>query len=309
MKLHKLVQLYTRLGTLDTSPARSEIDTLVHQLTVFKDGANDEYLFQLDKLIGVLDDIKQEIKQAEEEVTYVRSLVTEDISSASAKFFADNYQEELICRDPDRVREIRQLYIPNGVLDYVTNSIDLYTDWRYPGLEIGCRDGEMTRYLVALDPLYIVDEHQIFLDSTLSKQTPEYRAKLRPYLLRKHNLSMLPKNQLGFVFSWNYFNYITLETTKHYLAQVFDLLRPGGTFMFSYNNAELPDAASYADSYYMSYMPKHLLVAASTAAGFEVTSSTDFEPAVSWIELRKPGTLTSIKAHPVLGEIKFASPL
>jgi hypothetical protein len=39
--------------------------------------------------------------------------------------------------------------------------------------------------------------------------------------------------------------------------------------------------------------------------GFDVIQCFDFVPSTSWIELRKPGVLTTVKAHQALGEIKF----
>jgi hypothetical protein len=39
--------------------------------------------------------------------------------------------------------------------------------------------------------------------------------------------------------------------------------------------------------------------------GFEVVSSADYLPSTSWIEIRKAGTLSTVKAHQVLGEIKY----
>ena len=70
----------------------------------------------------------------------------------------------------------------------------------------------------------------------------------------------------------------------------------------------MPASAAYADSYFMSYVPKSLLIPMCEQLGFEIISSTDLEPAVSWVEIRKPGELQMIKAHQVLGEIKWVNP-
>jgi hypothetical protein len=110
------------------------------------------------------------------------------------------------------------------------------------------------------------------------------------------------------VFSWNFFNYLTLANIESYLKQTYELLRPGGVIMFSYNNCDMPAPAAYADSYFMSYAPKSLLLPICERLGYELVSSTDLEPAVSWLELRKPGELKLIKAHQVLGEIKYVNP-
>jgi SAM-dependent methyltransferase len=106
------------------------------------------------------------------------------------------------------------------------------------------------------------------------------------------------------VFSWNHFNYKTLDSIKKVLRQVYNLLRPGGVFMFSYNNGDLPDGAAYAENYFMSYVPRSMLIPVCQQLGFEITYAQDYEPAVSWLELKKPGELFTVKGHQALGIIK-----
>jgi hypothetical protein len=36
---------------------------------------------------------------------------------------------------------------------------------------------------------------------------------------------------------------------------------------------------------------------------FEILLSKDYEPAVSWLEIRKPGELSTVKGHQALGVI------
>jgi hypothetical protein len=74
--------------------------------------------------------------------------------------------------------------------------------------------------------------------------------------------------------------------------------------MFTYNNADLAASAGLCDSYFMSYVPKSMLVPLAESLGYIVTKTFDFEPSTSWIELQKPGELKTVKAHQALGEIK-----
>ena len=74
--------------------------------------------------------------------------------------------------------------------------------------------------------------------------------------------------------------------------------------MFSYNNAEHHMNAAYVEEGFMSWMPRGLLIQLVTQLGFEIINAPDYQPAVSWLEIRKPGELKTIKAHQVLGEIK-----
>ena len=110
------------------------------------------------------------------------------------------------------------------------------------------------------------------------------------------------QEQFGFVFSYNYFNYRSIQGFKDYLSEIFKLLRPGGVMMFTYNNADLPQAAAYAENYFMSYMPKGLLIPLCRSLGFDMIADYDFST-LSWLEIKKPGELKTIKAHQALARI------
>lgn len=309
MKLHDIIELRESLkDALPTDKINKELDSIIENLGLIQARYDEDYSYRIGEVIKTVNEIKFSLQVPLDRLDDVNDIIRQDLEQVTEKFLAPDYQNELRYANPDRMREIRTLYIPTGINEIIEQAIDLYVDWRTPGLEIGCRDGEYTKKLVSCDPLYITDIHQDFLDSTLSKFPEEYQRRLRPYLIDNMNLSMLPKNQFGFVFSWNFFNYLSLASIDRYLVQIFELLRPGGTFMFSYNNADMPAPAAYADSYFMSYAPKSQLIPLCIAHGFEIASSTDLNPAVSWLELRKPGELKTIKAHQVLGEIKYVNP-
>lgn len=233
---------------------------------------------------------------------YLR-FVDKEINIYSQKLYGSNYQLEEKYGSPDDIRNYRQVFIADDVKSVVTQRILLHTDWKYPALEIGCRDGEWTKHLVAADPLYIVDRHREFLTSAAEQFPEEYQRRLRAYYLDKHNLLMLPRNQFGFIFSWSYFNYVGMDTIKQYLQQMFLLLRPGGVCMFSYNNGETPVGASLAENLFQAYMPRSILESLAQSLGFEIYQATDLDGGTSWIELKKPGVLNTIKTHQVLGEI------
>jgi hypothetical protein len=120
-----------------------------------------------------------------------------------------------------------------------------------------------------------------------------------------YKIDNLPKNQFGLIFSYNFFNYLSIDSIKQLLIQSMSWLRPGGTIVLTYNNADLPAAASYAENYFMTYVPESILVPLAESIGFETVFSYNSEPAFSILELRKPGQLTSIKAGQTAGEIKF----
>lgn len=305
MKLSELVDLRERLKkAFYLDPVLASIDNLRLNLSLVNQNVDENYSEQLDLLIKDYRDIRTEVHKPSGRVQEIIDAINKEISSKSSHFFLNNYEDELNYEDPDNIRRVRVMYIPVQVQQEIESRIGLYSNWKYPGLELGCRDGEWTKFLVASDPLYIADAHQDFLDSTIKEYAPEFQRRVRPYLIRNNEYGVLPQSQFNFVFSWNHFNYKTLETTKQALKQVYNLLRPGGICMFSYNNGDIPAGAAYAETYFMSYMPKSLLIPMCQSLGYEVVYQQDHEPAVSWLELRKPGELSTIKGHQAMGIIK-----
>jgi SAM-dependent methyltransferase len=235
--------------------------------------------------------------------------INRDIQQESQKFYTDNYNLEIQVEAEaiDIIRKVRVMSLSESLKQTIINRLQFHSTWKYPALEIGCRDGEWTQYLVASDPLYITDQYRDFLISAVENFTPEYQQRVRSYHVRDANFDSLPTGQFGFIFCWNFLNYRSLDTVKEYLKSVKELLRPGGIFMFSYNNGDIHEQAGYAEGFWMSYLPKSMLIPMCESIGLEVVYSNDVRgegTAISWIEVKKPGTLETVKAHQVLGEIK-----
>ena len=73
--------------------------------------------------------------------------------------------------------------------------------------------------------------------------------------------------------------------------------------MFTYNNCNLPYAVRNVENNWASYVPKTKLLSIIKQTGFEVIESFDAYENVSWLEIKKPGTLTSLRGGQTLGEI------
>ena len=307
MALHDLVKLKKSL--LEAM----DVNTVVKQLVVLRDNLDTinlhanldvihaEYINQLVKHYGEL--IVQTQFPLEKFKEHIANL-NEEINELGRKLFVGNYEIEEWAGTVEQIRNLRRITINEDIEETIKQRILLHTSWRYPALEIGCRDGEWTQYLVAADPLYILDKNQEFLESTSSRFTEAYQNRLRKYKMIDHDLSMLPQGQFSFIFSWAHFNYVSLDTMHQFLKQAYSVLRPGGVFMFSYNDGDTPAGAGIAESFSQTYMPKSILIPLCCSLGFEISNEYDYDAITSWLEIKKPGTLHSIKAHQVLGEIR-----
>lgn len=307
MNLHQLVTLRNQLHrAYDTSLIKQEIDSNRTRLT---DLINDTDENLTAKILNIeaqnmhlythLDDISKQVSNLLEEIQ-------NQIDQLATKLFSDNYELELTCDLIEKVRNVRKITSNESFELALRQRINLYSNWQYPALEIGCRDGEWTKYLVASDPLYIADSFDEFLVSAIQQFPELYQGRVRRYkIVENCKIKDLPANQFGFIFSFNYFNYLSLDSIKQYLNQAMTWLRPGGKIVFTYNNADLPAAAAYAENFFMTYVPKSILQPMAESIGFETAYTYDDDPAFSIIEFKKPGILKSIKLTQTMGEMKI----
>ncbi len=308
MSLYDLVSLKKALKeNLDNSQAvvaveelRARANSILTQVPVMT--AKDRQ--QVQDLVAYYTNTLKELNAPIVEIKKKIDFIDNEIYHLTQKLFANNYELETRYGTVDFVRNSRRIHMGKDIERLVEQKILMYTDWRYPSLEIGCRDGEWTKYMVAADPLYIVDRHEEFLDGAVGKFSPEYQRRLRKYHLKNNDLSALPVGQFGFIFSWGYFNYISMDTLKQYLRQMFALLKPGGVVFFSYNDGDTTAGAGMAENFAQTYVPRSLLIPLAESLGFEIINAPDINSNTSWIEIKRPGKLSTVKAHQVLGEIK-----
>lgn len=313
MRLSELVKTRNFLQELSTSAIKTVTEQLDGKLNRIRSlPLHLDYQEDLDHLLDQVDKIEYQLDYIEETIPKMIGKINQELQELTKDFYARGYMINGFygtnSTDVATEREARLLPIEQELYSEVLVKIRGYTDWRYPALEIGPGDGQWTEHLVAADPLYIIDVHKEFIDSTLNKFGFEYRNRIRAYQTGMHvgksdtDLSELPKDQFGFIFAWNVFDYFPLEHIKAFLSQCFDMLRPGGVMMFSYNNCDVPQCAEYVQQGFRSWMPEQLLLATCQSYGFEIISSVSKEM-INWVEIKRPGILKTVKAHQVMGEI------
>jgi len=219
---------------------------------------------------------------------------------------SDNIQyqfDSTLYRTAEFQRKFRQMPIQETTRDIVRSRIGFYLDWRYPALEIGPGDGDWTNLLVSGDPLYLIDYNDESLVKTKSQFNKQYQNRLRCYTNMGYGLNSIPQNQMGLVFSWNVFNFLAFEHIKHYLSEIYNVLRPGGACIFSYNNSERPHSAKRSDDKYMAFTPETVLLKIIRNIGFDDVKSINKDSLLTWVEFKKPGKLTSQRTGQTLGKI------
>jgi hypothetical protein len=215
------------------------------------------------------------------------------------------YQEEMSWETNEYILN-RKLHIDDESNIIMRSRLRSNTDWRIPGMII--RPGRETfiEELVPLDPLYIVDEDIDLITPSMAPFNDVYRARLRPYVINEKDqeiLAKLPNGQFGVIFAYNFFNYKPIELIKQYLAEMYYKLRPGGIVMMTINDCDQSHGVSLAESKMMCYTPKLKIIAMAESAGFDLTFEHTGLGDISWIEIRRPGDITSRRGGQTLAKI------
>jgi SAM-dependent methyltransferase len=292
------------LEAYDTSRIQEEIITLRTQIENVKakvDSMDQQHLDYINNLVEFHNQLIVQVNTPSEDFRNKIREIDDKITEVSHRLFANNYELEERDGGVDNIQN-RRINLRPEVEDIVKQRINMHSSWQYPALEIGCYNGEWTKLLIASDPLYIMDKYPRFLEETNNSFPEQYQRRLRKYPLKDYNFDALPKGQFGFIFSWSHFNYVSLDTMTQVLKSVKTLLRPGGVFMFSYNDGDTPEGAGMAENFAQTYLPQGILVPTCLSLGFEILRSFNELPNTSWLEIKQPGTLKTIKAHQVFGK-------
>ncbi len=186
--------------------------------------------------------------------------------------------------------------------------LKLYTTWQHPGLIFRPVHLTALHEVVALDPMYLVDTHEALLTSTTQKFTERYQQRVRNYIIDDYAadamLDQLPQGQFGLVAAQNFLNFKPIEIINRIVTEVYDLLRPGGAFVFTYNNCDYAGAVRLAERSFTCYTPGRLVKQTAAAAGYVLNYEHNEINGVSIMELGKPGERVSLRGGQTLAVIK-----
>ena len=194
--------------------------------------------------------------------------------------------------------------------NYFVDRVRSYVDWKFPGLQLRPAHGRITDHLKGCDPLYLVDTDKDLFNEVKTMFSKKYQARLRYYTCSdsdNHIMNDLPAGQFGLVVAFDFFNFKPIYIIQRYLESIFKLLRPGGTVIFTYNNCDRYEGVINVENFYACWAPGREVVDICKRIGYEITFSCDQFDHISWLEVRKPGELTSTRGGQTLGKIQSLS--
>lgn len=204
----------------------------------------------------------------------------------------------------------RKLIMSTELENIIESRVGRYCSCCYPALYINPRTKKWIDCMVAADPLYITHSMIHIVKGMIASYNVMYQNRLRLYEIIDRDFKILPQGQFSFVFCWDYLNYLSLKKVEKYIREVWCLLRPGGSFIFSYSNCDMLGTSLQIENKHCAYANSRWLKKLCNEIGYEVSELHDIETGdalrthVSWAEIKKPGTLQSIRKQQALGTVK-----
>jgi SAM-dependent methyltransferase len=260
-------------------------------------------------LISIQADIETGLRRYEEKLRQLRRDTRLLIQQHETKYFADStelYQQNMRSQSASHIYQRSRPLNPDTE-KLLHKRMITYTDWRYPGMVIRPAHCTGIESLVALDPLYLVDTDQDLLNPVTKLFTPEYQRRLRYYVINEYTQQdifwNLPVQQFGVVYALRYFEFKPWEVLQQYLDEIFALLRPGGSFLFSFNDCDYWRAVGITEYRFCCYTPGRLVREHAKKLGYEIMYEHHDGAGTTWLELCKSGTLDSIRGAQTLASI------
>jgi SAM-dependent methyltransferase len=315
MKLSEIVAYANHLDTLsvETAAAQSmcELDKINQIVQASAIQIPDIALALIDNVTQV----KLLLQQYEENLKKLQASVFDLIQQQEPKYFADSTSlyQEMRHETPEHILN-RTSFIDPDTEQILCKKLAARTNWQYPGMAIRPAYSVGLESLVALDPLYLVDTHDDLFSPVRELFTPEYQRRLRYYRIEEYTHKPifwnLPQQQFGFVCAFRYFDFKPWEVLQQYLNEIFELLRPGGTFLFSFNDCDQWKAVGLVEHHFCCYIPGRHIKSHVQDCGYEIVDIYNDSAGTSWMELRKPGILNCIRGgQAVAGIFKKIKPV
>lgn len=232
----------------------------------------------------------------------------EQTESTYYKTSMQSYQADSINETTEYIFS-RKLPVFEEVIDKLVNRIQVHNDWKYAGMIIRPGHEDWINYLVGCDPLYLIDQSEELIEPAVLRFNDQYQRRLRTYVINesmdKPIFDCIPDSQLGICLVWNFFNYKPIEVIEKYLKELYSKLRPGGTLAMTFNNCDRAEGTLLFERHFMSYTPGREVIARAEAIGYLVTYNFKTDSSNTWLELQKPGRLTSIRGGQSLAKILY----
>lgn len=309
MELHDLVALRNQLEPLTANTAKIFADRQLNKIVYWVNEAH-EFSANTQIVLDQINNLSQHFQDIDKNLSDLKQNLNTAIQNSERKMYLDSYKNYKMSANQESVVDLsgsKRLIVNQDDRSLYQSRLGRYSQWQYPGMIIRPGRESFIDLMVSFQPLYLVDHSQYLIDMATDKFNDLYKQRLRQYVIKDFSttpaLDLLPSNQFGLILAYGYFNWRPMELIVDYLEQIHDKLRAGGSVIFTFNNCDYPEAVKLAANQGASYVPGRALKEAIISLDYEIEYEYTNQAAVTWLELKKPGKLSSIKAAPTLAKI------
>lgn len=183
-----------------------------------------------------------------------------------------------------------------------------FTNPQFPMLQINSSSGLFTKYLVAAEPVFILDWNQKSIAETKACFNSVYQNRLCIYKidirgdLFLDKINDLPYKQFNFILVWDLVKFMQDYQITYLLQKLKNLIRPGGTIIFNYNNCDKLYGADNYDQKTGSYQTEQTLRNVASNCNYTVSANCNYNN-IDWFEIKSSGTLYTLKKQSTLPQL------
>jgi len=273
-------------------------------------------------------------KYTDEESKTIKDVLTNQYQIINNSFSSLKYIVDKICIDIDTaiseknesLYELSEEYYKSEITKSASDVLDLhksphhfntdkffskitkYGNWKYPALVIHPGRETFIESIIDNDPLYIVDQSYDLLEPSVAKFNEAYQRRIRKYVIDETSddniLESLPNEQFGLCVVYHYFNFRPFSIIQKYLSEIYKKLKPGGVLIFTFNSTNDEAAVKSTEESKSCITIAKDITDEIKKIGYEILFQENYCPGPGdWIELKKPGELTSIRGGQTLAKI------
>jgi|TARA_Y100000310_G_C20641190_1_gene794004 hypothetical protein len=163
-------------------------------------------------------------------------------------------------------------------------------------LLLGLGNGYWIKHLSAFEQIHTVDFYQDFPEELKKSWQPKFLNHLIHSMLDKSyeytNLDMIPNNEIGYIYSWDFLPYFTIPQLEKLFKQMNDKLIKGGKGLIHFANADNNNDLDLIKKGYYNYNDqKTITKLIFDYTNFDIEQIHTDTPNCSYIQFKKPGDI------------------
>jgi hypothetical protein len=308
MKLSELVAFRNTLNKMSSVEVQHHADVSLNKITHLVETQPTQFANFTKDLANCQAEIHQSYQKFEQQLTQLKTEVSQLIAVAEKPWFQESYrlyEEEMVHETVDYILDRRPMLTSDAEMTLKSRLMN-YTDWRYPGMIIRPGRENFIQDMVSYDPLYLIDQDRELLTPAISQFPEQYQQRLRPYVINEYGgepiLTKIPDGQFGICLVYNFFNFRPFEVIRQYLTEIYDKLKPGGTLIMTINDCDSEKAVDLVERHFACYTPGYLIKNLAKSIGYQQVFTWNDGGPTTWVELRRPGQITSLKGGQTLAK-------